>query len=89
MRVSMAIQAGAHGERGSLGHHRHLADISMAVLAPNSGSHMDHVGEVNEIGELVNAFPKERFPPRGCFPEADDSGPVSHRRLVTVHAAGE
>ncbi len=89
MRVTMAIQAGAHGERGHLGHHRHLADIPVAVLAPNAATYMDHMREINKIGEPVNSFPEDGLASCRSLTEPDDAGFVDRCGLVAVHAGGQ
>jgi len=88
MRVTVAIQAGAHGKRSGLGHDCHLTHIAVTVLAPYPRAYMHHVSEVNEIGKLVNSFPEEALTSCRCVAQSNDTGSVRYCRVMAVHTAG-
>src|SRR5450631_1726809 len=61
LRMSVTVEAEPHGHRGVLLDRRHLVDASVAADAADALVHVDGVVEVDELGNLVDAPPFERF----------------------------
>src|SRR5215467_14863078 len=59
--VHMAADAPAHVEARVLIDARHVLDLAMACLTRDAGVHVPHVREVDVLGKLVDAHPRNRL----------------------------
>src|SRR5438105_11776637 len=59
LRIPVAVQAPAHGERRPLLHLRHLVDAAVAGDATHALLHVDRVVEVDEVRQLVDLVPDD------------------------------
>src|SRR5262245_52803936 len=75
--------AGAGGGRG------HGLHGAVTRLALEPGADVRLVREIRELGELVDALPRNRLVLGGELGELLDLGTVGSRDLVTPHAAGD
>jgi len=57
--TAVAIEAPAHAQVGVLEHEGHLIDLAVAGDAADAFVHVDVVGKIDEIGEIVDARPVE------------------------------
>lgn len=68
LRLPMAIDAPIHLERLRSPNESHLIDPTMAGRATNALCDMNAVIEIDEIGQLMNSDPMQRF----VLPKADE-----------------
>jgi len=84
--VAMAVEAPAHTEGLHLGDDFHLVDTAVAGDTADSSRHVNAVGEIGVVGELVNPNPVHRPAAGKALPNRGELLTVFLRGRVAVHA---
>jgi hypothetical protein len=70
----MTVQTTSHGKRSDLGEIFHATHVAVTLLTTDAAIDMTAVGEIDEIGELVDPFPGYRLIGRDDFSEPNHFG---------------
>ena len=85
-RVAVAVEAPTHTEGRHLGDRFHLVDPAVTRDTADSCRHVHVVGEVGEVGKLVDANPAHRPAAGGAVPNRCELLAVLLHELMAVHA---
>src|SRR5206468_3744627 len=86
LRVAMAVEAPLHLQRLLLHHERHAIDLPMARRAADPLVHVNAVVEVDEVRQIMDARPLDRFAAAEALAHGLEERAVGEDLRVAVHA---